>query len=187
MTHSFEPREDPDIDTVWRWFEFQLGLTREEQGRIFRILATGSEITAVFPGVGGSPYVGLGPQEVEAFFDEQAGYLELLTMFELLATAEAILRTEFRVRVEQRRKDHLSRRFRAACRANGDRVRLDEDILAALKEAGVESRIISAFRGTLGLRDWLAHGRHWHPKLGRDYTPDIVLDIVRELVESIPE
>lgn len=89
--------------------------------------------------------------------------------------------------MEQRRKDGLSRRFRAAYKANGERVRLDEDILAALKDAGVEPKIIADFRGTLGLRDWLAHGRHWHPKLGRGYTPDLVLDIVRDLVASIPE
>jgi hypothetical protein len=53
---------------------------------------------------------------VEAFFDEQAGYLELLTMFELLATIEAILRIEFKARVRERRKDDLSRRFREAHR-----------------------------------------------------------------------
>ena len=49
MRYSFEPREDPDIDSVWRWFEFQLGLIREEQGRILQILATGRDM-GVAPG-----------------------------------------------------------------------------------------------------------------------------------------
>src|ERR1019366_1895174 len=103
---------------------------------------------------------------VEEFCDEQAGSLELLAMFELLATTEAILRIEFDARVKGRRKDSLSRRFRDDHKMSGEKIRLDDDILAALKEAGVE---LAAFRGTLRLRDWLAHGRHWHPKLDRSY------------------
>ena len=104
-------------------------------------------------------------------------------MFELLATTEAILRIEFDARVKGRRKDSLSRRFRDAHKLRGEKIRLDDDILAALKEAGVE---VGDFRGTLRLRDWLAHGRHWHPKLGRGYTPGDVLGIARELIDSIP-
>jgi hypothetical protein len=186
MTQAFEPRESPDIDSVWRWFEFQIGLIREEQGRILGILASGGEIEVGHSGGHVSPFIGLGPREVVEFFDEQAGYLELLVMFELLATTEAILRIEFDARVKGRRKDSLSRRFRDAYKLRGERIRLDQDILAALKDAGVGSRIVAAFRGTLRLRDWLAHGRHWHPRLGRGYTPDGVLGIARELIDSIP-
>ena len=142
MTHSFEPREDPDVDSVWRWFEFQLDLIRGEQERILRILASGGEMDAG-PGAHESRFIGLGPREVEELFVEQAGSLELLTMFELLATAEAILRIEFGARVKARRKDDLSRRFRAAYKLRGEKIRLDEDILAALKEAGVGSTIMA--------------------------------------------
>jgi hypothetical protein len=147
MTHSFEPREDPDIDSVWRWFEFQLGLIREEQGRILQILAAGRDIGVGPPVAPGSPFIGLAPREVEAFFDEQAGYLELHTMFELLATIEAILRIEFKARVRERRKDDLSRRFREAHREahklRGDKIRLDDDILGALKRGRCGGRRLS--------------------------------------------
>lgn len=44
MTRSFEPREDPDVDSVWRWFEFQSGLIREERERILRIDTLGGGI-----------------------------------------------------------------------------------------------------------------------------------------------
>jgi hypothetical protein len=114
MTYLFEAREDPDINSVWQWCEFQLGLIHEEQGRKLRILASGAEIDVGPPGAHESPFIGLGPREVEEFFDEQAGYLELLAMFELLATTEAILRMEFDARVKGRRKESLSRRFRDA-------------------------------------------------------------------------
>jgi hypothetical protein len=91
MKYSFEPREDPDIDHGWRWFEFQLGLIRQERGRIFQVLAAGSGNEFAR-----SPFVGLSPREVEEFFDAQAGQMELVIMFEILATTEAILRTDGR-------------------------------------------------------------------------------------------
>lgn len=107
-------------------------------------------------------------------------------MFELLATTEAILRIDFKARVAARRKDGLSRRFRKLHRERGDKIRLDEDILAAMKEQGVPANVVAAIRGTLKLRHWLAHGRHWHPKLGRGYAPGDVFDIAKALIGSIP-
>ena len=112
--------------------------------------------------------------------------MELLTMFEILATTEAVLRIEVRTRVAARKKDPLSRRFRKLHKARGDRIRLDEDILIVMKEEGVSGSAIAAFRGALKLRHWLAHGRHWHPKLGRGYAPTDVFDISRALSDSIP-
>jgi hypothetical protein len=81
-------------------------------------------------------FLGLTRREVEEFFDAQRGRLELLTMFELLATAEAILRIEFNARVTERKKDRLSRRFRELQKTRGERIRLDEDILASMKVEG---------------------------------------------------
>jgi hypothetical protein len=186
MKGSFEPRYDPDIDSAWRWFEFQTALIREEHEHILRVLTPGSDVDVDTLRSYESQFIGLAELEVEQLFDDQRSRLELLTMFELLATTEAVLRIEFNSRVEKRRKDDLSRRFRAAYRLHGEKVRLDEDILAALREAGVAARIIGAFRTTLRLRRWIAHGRHWHPKLGRGYTPGDVLGVARELIDSIP-
>jgi hypothetical protein len=55
-----------------------------------------------------------------------------------------------------------------------------------MRDAGVPTSVIGAFRGALRLRHWLAHGRHWHPKLGRGYAPADVFDISRGLIDSIP-
>jgi hypothetical protein len=54
-----------------------------------------------------------------------------------------------------------------------------------MKEEGVPASAISAFRGVLRMRHWLAHGRHWHPKLGRGYGPSDVFDISRALIEAV--
>lgn len=84
-----------------------------------------------------------------------------------------------------RKKDSLSKRFRNLYKAKGDRPRLDEDILVAMKEGGVSASAIAGFRGALKLRNWLAHGRYWNLKAGRGYTPNDVFDISRALLDSM--
>jgi hypothetical protein len=185
VTHSFEPHDEPDIDSVWLWFQFQIRLIDEERGRVLRMSGPGGG-AAESSRAHESRFIGLTGPEVKEFFDAQRNQLERLTMFELLATTEGILRIEFKGRVAARRKDSLSRRFREIHKANGDKVRLDEDILGSMKEEGVGANVIAAFRGTLKLRHWLAHGRHWHPKLGRGYALGDVFDIARALIDSIP-
>ena len=104
-------------------------------------------------------------------------------MLELLATTEAILRIDFNARVAAKKKDPLSRRFRDVHKERQEKIRLDEDILTEMKEERIR---VSDFRGLLNLRHWLAHGRYWPPRLGRDFTPDSVFDISKALIDSIP-
>ena len=186
MTLSFEGHNDPDIDFVWAWFEFQIALIGDSRATVLRSISSGSEVSPEALRAHAARFVGFTRTEVEEFFDAQRGQLELLTMFEILATTEAVLRIEVRTRVAGRKKDALSRRFRKLHQASGDRIRLDEDILGAMRDAGVPTSVIGAFRGALRLRHWLAHGRHWHPKLGRGYAPADVFDISRGLIDSIP-
>jgi hypothetical protein len=152
---------------------------------VLRTLPLGSDIVieAIHPYL---RFKGLQRSAVEEFFEAQEGQTELLAMFELLATTEAILRIEFKARVEDRKKDSLSRRFREIHKVSGDRVLLEEDILAAMKGEGMPANVVAGFRRALKLRHWLAHGRYWHPKLGRGYTPGDVFDISRALIDSIP-
>jgi hypothetical protein len=166
VTLPFEAYDDPDIDPVWTWFEFRLALIGESRARVLRDIGSGSNTAEQAHRPHEAQLVGLTRREVEEFFDAQRGQLELLTMFEILATTGAVLRIEVKTRAVARKKDPLSRRFRKLHRAKGDRIRLDEDILAAMKEEGASTGAIAAFRGALRLRHWLAHGRHWHPKLG---------------------
>jgi hypothetical protein len=186
VTRSFESHDDPDIGFVWLWFEFQRALVGEERGRVLRTFRPGSDLVVEARSPHESRFIGFTRKEVQEFFDSQTGELELLTMFALLATTEAILMIEFKARVAARKKDGLSRRFREIHKANGDKIHLDEDILVAMKEEGVAANVIAAFRGTLKLRHWLAHGRYWSPKLGRRYKPGDVFDIARALIDSIP-
>lgn len=186
MIQSFEALGDPDIDIVWTWFEYQAALIAESRASVIRVISSVRKSAQQAPGLHEGRFVGCTPGEVEEFFDGQRGQLELLTMFEILATTEAVLRIEVRSRVTGRKKDPLSRRFRNLHKAKGDRIRLDEDILTAMKDEGVSASAVAAFRSTLKLRHWLAHGRHWTPKLGCQYAPGDVYDISRVLIDSIP-
>jgi hypothetical protein len=99
-------------------------------------------------------------------------------MLDLMSATEAALRNDFDQRVDRKKKDPLSRRFRQLRKKHGDRVRLDEHLLEAwslsVEDADDLHRrtvreAIALFRGDINLRNWLAHGRHRRPKLARQY------------------
>ena len=174
--------QSQSLGTVWQWYEFQRSLIGEEKSRLFSAFAR-SESRAE------SRYYGKTREELDADFSFQAAELGLLSMFGMLACTEAALRIDFIVRVSNREKDEVSRRFRIVSKEQGKRVRLEEDILDVWREHG-EITIKSAvqgFKGVLNLRDWLAHGRYWKPKLGRvaGYDAVDVFDICNALLQAI--
>jgi hypothetical protein len=178
----FDSENEPDLDSVWNWYEFQTELISDALIAVLRELPASADL------VHGSHtrfsrFVGLTRGEVRNAFDAQRSRLDRVTMFELLATSEAILRIECKTRAVARKKDGLSGNCRRIQRERQDKIRLDEDILAAMEQEGI---YVAAFRGTFKLRHWLAHGRYWSPKLGRGYTPQVVFDISKALILSIP-
>src|ERR1700722_14608809 len=104
-------RRDPNIKSVWLWFEFQEHLVGGALTNIFASFRLrgrpAANATDFHPSL-----IGKTPFEVQEFFEKQGERLELVTMLELLTTTEAILRVDFRRRVAARRKDGLSKRFR---------------------------------------------------------------------------
>jgi hypothetical protein len=94
VKHHFEAYDASDIVAVWEWFEFQNELLAEGHAYILRSRTTAPVATHRF-----RPYEprfkSLTLQEIAEFFDAQSSHLELLAMFALLATTEAILRIEF--------------------------------------------------------------------------------------------
>jgi hypothetical protein len=123
--------------------------------------------------------------EVDQSFEAQRNQLELLTMLGLLTTTEAVLRVDYKSRGEKRLRDPLSKEYRRLQQNRGENVRLDEDLLTALKDEVKPPSAVGDFRGALKLRHWLAHGRWWTPKLGRDYSPDNVFEIATALTAAL--
>lgn len=185
MKQTFGAKSDPDVSAVWDWFEFQLQLITSERRR-FRLVFQGKISSDYLDTDLRVRFLGLDESEVNESFENQRIELELLIMLALLATTEAILRIDYDRRVTNKLKDNLSKRYRDIQRERQEKVRLDEDILEALKEELNPPSVVSEFRKALKLRHWLAHGRHWHPKLGRGYLPTDIFDISREIVEALP-
>ncbi len=183
---AFTSQDEPDLEAVWNWFDFQISLLSEERSQVLQSLR-GLGTVNTLSRKRQERFIGLTGAEVEEFFVVQRERLDLLTMFDLLATTEALLRLNFKARVGNRAKDELSRKFRDLERDKSGKIRLDEDLLEALKQCGVPKKIISDMRGVLKLRHWLAHGRHWHPKLGQGYQTEDVFVISRDLIQAIPE
>lgn len=166
----------------WNWYEFQRTLLGEERARVLAATPTSAKTLR------NSRYFGMSHVELKGLFDFQSIELGQLAMLGMLACAEGSLRLEFDDRVRAKKKDPISRRFRAVARKRKDRIRLEEDILDQWRQDGT-TRIKSAigeFKGALMLRHWLAHGRYWPAKLGRaaGYIPADVYDICKELLQS---
>ncbi|HEY3743380.1 MAG TPA: hypothetical protein VGL53_26220 [Bryobacteraceae bacterium] len=173
-------RTDPDLARVWHWLTFQRELLEDAQIHVTPVARTSQ--------LGWAPsrpyerrFTGLTSSEVHAFFKAQLAELEILVTLEILASTEAALRLDLRRRVSTKRKDPISRRFRAF--NDPDRARLDEDILEVwAAEASIK---VGEFRGLLKLRNWLAHGRHWLLRLGRDYKVEDAYRISAALLNAI--
>jgi hypothetical protein len=110
-----------------------------------------------------------------------------MTSFALLAEAEAVLRVDFLSRVAQRRKDDVSRAFRALYQEKGDRVDLDRELLEIWRTFVPACRgCVGEFRGALKLRNWFAHGRYWTPRLGRMYEARTAFDLAGRMFAVLP-
>jgi hypothetical protein len=160
------------IAHIWEWHQ------RAAHGLRQRLA---DERAAASPSAG-SVFYGLGPAEVDAFFAE----LDFLSMLDLMSATEAAVRVDFWRRVHGRDRDALSRRFRDLAKVYEDRVSLEEHVLDARVAERPDVRSPARdFKGALRLRNWLAHGRYWTPKLARQsYTPADVYDVCDRLLRQ---
>ena len=133
--------------------------------------------------------------DIDEFFNKELNEIDHRTCLFLIAAAEAILVVDFLNRVGGRKKDEVSQnfkdKFKNECEKNEKKVRLDKHILDVWRNRDAKTKaLIGDFRGTLNYRNWLAHGRHWAPKLGQYYDPlgtaNIVIQLFKEIGLRIP-
>ena len=182
MTPVPRSSQERTIQAVWDWYEFQSRILADEQQRVLRALRNGAIPRD-------SRFFALTRDELDCFFDEHRRELDYLVMLSILTSAEAAIRIDFFARVKQRRKDPVSRAFREIFKKHRRRIRLirlKQHILETWKRLVPETRgAIGGFLGALLLRDWLAHGRYWPPRLGRRYSPSVVYDIANAVVGAL--
>ncbi|MCY4331017.1 MAG: hypothetical protein OXC96_00585 [Cyanobacteria bacterium MAG CAR1_bin_15] len=105
----------------------------------------------------------------------------------LLAAIEASFRVDYRQRNKLRKKDGLSRAFCALNQKKKARVSLSDEILQAwLDHSDVAPALVSDIRAAVKYRHWLAHGRYWLPKLGRQYDFKTIYDLSRRIETVFP-
>jgi len=162
------------VGAIWDWYEVQSRLALAKKSQLLQEIRSSHRVSD-------PTFFGMTTEEIDDFFCE----LDLLTMLDLLASAEAAIRVDFLNRVYRRLKDDVSRQFRTLYKANGNSIRL-EDVLNVWKDLVPEIKNqVGDFNGALLLRHWLAHGRYWTPKFGRDYYPGDVYDISLRLINAI--
>jgi len=132
-------------------------------------------------------FIGLTLKELEKELNERLNELDKNVSLSLLSAIEASLRIDYLNRVYQREKDDLSRVFREIHKKKANKASLEEDILSSWKKYHPECKsIFSDIMGALKYRHWLAHGRYWVPKLGRQYDFYSISIIAIRFYQNVP-
>lgn len=125
-------------------------------------------------------------EEVLAERDERLYEAGAAPAMMVLASIEAAFRVDYLRRCYARYRDGLSRTFRELYRDKGARVRLSEDLLEAWKIHGdMAARLVEDIRRAFGYRHWLAHGRYYVARLGRQYDFASVYNLARDVEAAL--
>ena len=132
-------------------------------------------------------FVGYRPSEVREELSDRIAELDRSASMSLLAAVEAAFRIDYLQRCYQKKKDIISRRFREVFREKEAYASLEQDILEVWKDHTTGSaRLIADLRGAFKFRHWMAHGRYWTPKLGRNYDFRSVYPLALQTLVSFP-
>ncbi len=124
--------------------------------------------------------------EVLAERDERLYEAGAASAMMVLASIEAAFRVDYLRRCYARYRDQLSRTLRTLYQDKGARVSLSDDLLEAWKDHGaMTARLVSDIRSAFGYRHWLAHGRYYVAKLGRQYDFASVYNLAREVESAL--
>jgi predicted CopG family antitoxin len=108
--------------------------------------------------------------ELTAELQTRLAELDMTSSLTILSAVEAVFRIDYLQRCYQKEKDSLSRTFRALHKRKTSRVDLENEIFDIWKQhTNGAAKLISELKGAFKYRHWLAHGRYWEPKLGREY------------------
>jgi hypothetical protein len=104
----------------------------------------------------------------------------------VLSAVEAILRNDYSKRVKNRLKDRVSMAFREIFKEKEYRIRLEDELLDVWEVAGgVNKQKLRELKGAYKLRHWLAHGKYWEPKLGRNYDFATIYQIADSVMREL--
>lgn len=131
-------------------------------------------------------FAGYTPQEIEREMDSVLEEHARSTSMSILAALEATFSIDFLQRCYKRRKDPLSRAFREIHRAKGQYVSLTDIFSEWQLHSDVSQSVIADLKRAFRYRHWLAHGRYWTPKIGREYDYDDIYILAESIYGSFP-
>lgn len=130
-------------------------------------------------------FVGYTLQELENELENRIEEHDKNSCLTLLSAMEALIRMDYLQRCYTRQKDNISRKMRELHKESGPRASLEDDILALWKEESAVKNTFSQAIGAFKYRHWLAHGRYWIPKLGREFDFDYLYALACEIERLI--
>ena len=127
------------------------------------------------------------PEEVRSKRDSTLYETRAASAMTLLASIEASFRVDYLQRHYAKKKDPVSRAFQSLHKEKRQNVSLSDDILEAWKaHSDVPPGLVGDIRSAFRYRHWLAHGRFWVPKLGRQYDFDTIYDLACTVEQAFP-
>lgn len=132
-------------------------------------------------------FLGCTREEISTKLSNHIMELDKMSALNILSALEATFRIDYNLRCEKKMKDELSRKFRAIYKESEKSVSLKRIILESWKEVHPQYKyLISNLIGSFNYRHWLAHGRYWVPKLGREYGYYSLYALADEVLSEIP-
>ena len=105
----------------------------------------------------------------------------------ILAALEAAFRVDFIQRCQGRKRDALSGVFRDVYQKKGLRVSLEDDIFSSWRQIHPELKpYVSSLTSALKYRHWLAHGRYWTRKWGKEYDYQEIYSLAQSTFDTFP-
>jgi len=130
-------------------------------------------------------FVGYTLRELENELKNRMDEHDRTSCLSLLSAIEALLRMDYLQRCYEKEKDDISRKMRALHKQKGYRASLEDDILELWKQESASRETFSQAIAAFKYRHWLAHGRYWVPKLGREFDFDYLYALACELERLI--
>ena len=114
-------------------------------------------------------FSGYSAAELTFELKERLSELNHTSSLSILSAIEAAFRIDYLQRCYRKKKDPVSRAFREIYKEKLSKASFERDILYVWKqETNAPNEIMGQLKGALKYRHWLAHGRYWEPKMGRD-------------------
>jgi hypothetical protein len=132
-------------------------------------------------------FLAMRSSEIAAELADRLNETDVRSSLAILIRLEAAFRIDYLQRCQKRKRDALSKAFRALYKDKGPNVGLEDHIFVAWqREHPQTGPLISELAGAFKLRHWLAHGSYWQPKLGRKYDYQGICALADSVLASFP-